>query len=41
MKACVWAAPGAVALRDVPIPAVRYGEALVRVRAASICTTDL
>ncbi|MBM4284669.1 MAG: alcohol dehydrogenase [Deltaproteobacteria bacterium] len=39
MLALVW--DGAVNLREVPKPAPRPGEALVRVRLAGVCRTDL
>lgn len=37
----VWLENNALSLRDVPIPELLAGEALVRVRMAGICATDL
>jgi threonine dehydrogenase-like Zn-dependent dehydrogenase len=37
----VWLENGAVAIRDVPEPEAREGEALIRVLKAGICNTDL
>jgi threonine dehydrogenase-like Zn-dependent dehydrogenase len=41
MKGYVFAGGGRAELREVPVPALGYGEALVRMRLASICATDL
>jgi len=41
MKAVVWTAPGSVETRRLPVPSPGAGEAVVRVRAAGICGTDL
>jgi alcohol dehydrogenase len=41
MKGYVYAGDGRAELRDVPVPTIAYGEALVRMRLASICATDL
>ncbi|MBW9121757.1 zinc-dependent dehydrogenase [Microbacterium trichothecenolyticum] len=41
MKAAVFRAPGVIEIDDIPIPAVGRGDVLVRVRAASVCGTDL
>ncbi len=41
MKGYVFAGGGRAELREVPVPKLRYGEALVRMRLASICATDL
>lgn len=41
MKAAVFSYPPNVRIADVPIPQIGRGEVLVRVRAASLCGTDL
>jgi alcohol dehydrogenase len=41
MKGYVFAGDGRAELREVPVPEIGYGEALVRTRLASICATDL
>jgi len=41
MRAAVFTGIGDVSLRDAPIPALTPGDMLVRVRAATICGTDL
>ena len=41
MKALVIEAPGRTSLADVPEPAAREGEVLLRVRAVGFCGTDL
>lgn len=41
MKAAVFSYPPNVQVRDVPVPRIGRGEVLVRVRAASLCGTDL
>jgi threonine dehydrogenase-like Zn-dependent dehydrogenase len=41
MKGYVFAGDNRAELRDVPVPAIGDGEALVRMRLASICATDL
>lgn len=41
MKAAVFSYPPAVRIMDVPVPQIGRGEVLIRVRAASLCGTDL
>lgn len=41
MKAAVFSGPGRIAVDDLPVPDVAADDLLVRVRAASICGTDL
>jgi alcohol dehydrogenase len=41
MKGYVFVGDNHAELREVPIPTIGYGEALVRMRLASICATDL
>ncbi|MEN3183801.1 MAG: alcohol dehydrogenase catalytic domain-containing protein [Atribacterota bacterium] len=41
MKAAVFSYPPAVRIMDVPVPRIGRGEVLIRVRAASLCGTDL
>lgn len=41
MRAAVFHEPGRIEVTDVPIPALEPGDVLMRVRAASICGTDL
>ncbi|GAA2245014.1 zinc-dependent dehydrogenase [Herbiconiux moechotypicola] len=41
MKAAVFREPGVIEVAEVPVPAIGPGDVLVRVRAASICGTDL
>ncbi len=41
MKGYVFAGKGQAELRELPVPEIGYGEALVRMRLASICATDL
>jgi threonine dehydrogenase-like Zn-dependent dehydrogenase len=41
MKAAVFREPGVIEVADVPRPEIGAGDVLVRVRAASICGTDL
>jgi threonine dehydrogenase-like Zn-dependent dehydrogenase len=41
MKAAVFQKPGHIELEEVPVPALSAGDLLVKVRAASICGTDL
>jgi threonine dehydrogenase-like Zn-dependent dehydrogenase len=41
MKAVVWTGPGAVETRSVPVPVAGPGEAVLRVKAAGICGSDL
>jgi (R,R)-butanediol dehydrogenase / meso-butanediol dehydrogenase / diacetyl reductase len=41
MKALVWTAPETVETRRLPVPTAGPGEAVVRVKAAGICGTDL
>jgi threonine dehydrogenase-like Zn-dependent dehydrogenase len=41
MRAYVFTDGGRAELKEVPIPKLGYGEALVRMRRASICATDL
>lgn len=41
MKAAVFLEPGRIEVRDIPIPEVGPEDVLLRVRAASICGTDL
>ncbi len=41
MKAAVFLEPGRIEVQDIPIPEVGPDDVLVRVRAASICGTDL
>lgn len=41
MRGYVYAGDGRAELRELPVPEVGYGEALVRMRLASICATDL
>lgn len=41
MKAAVFREPGVIEIDDIPVPVIGSDEVLVRVRAASICGTDL
>ncbi|MDE2855178.1 MAG: zinc-dependent dehydrogenase [Chloroflexota bacterium] len=41
MRAAVFAGVGDISIRDAPIPALDAGDLLLRVRAATICGTDL
>lgn len=41
MKAAVFRQPGVIEIDDIPVPTIGNGEVLVKVRAASICGTDL
>ena len=41
MRAAVFAGAGAISVRETPVPALKPGDILVRVRAATICGTDL
>ncbi|TAJ48042.1 MAG: alcohol dehydrogenase [Herbiconiux sp.] len=41
MRAAVFREPGLIEVADIPLPEVGPGDALVRVRAASVCGTDL
>jgi threonine dehydrogenase-like Zn-dependent dehydrogenase len=41
MRALVVDAPGAAAVRTLPVPEAGPGEVLVRVEAAGICGSDL
>lgn len=41
MRAAVFREPGVIEIDDIPVPAIGSDEVLVRVRAASICGTDL
>lgn len=41
MRGYVFAGDGRAELRELPVPTIRHGEALVRMRLASICATDL
>lgn len=41
MKAAVFRSPGVIEIDDIPVPEIGAGDVLVRVRAASICGTDL
>ncbi len=41
MRAAVFHRPGVVVLQERPVPAVGPGDLLLRVRAASVCGTDL
>ncbi len=41
MKAAVFEAPGRVVVREIPQPQIAAEEILIKVRAASICGTDL
>ncbi|MBN9158426.1 MULTISPECIES: zinc-dependent dehydrogenase [unclassified Microbacterium] len=41
MKAAVFRAPGVIEIDDIPVPEIGADEVLLRVRAASICGTDL
>ena len=41
MKAAVFTGPNRVEIMDQPIPTIDVGEALVRVRYAGICGSDL
>jgi threonine dehydrogenase-like Zn-dependent dehydrogenase len=41
LKAAIYRGPGRVELTDLPKPGIRDDELLIRVRAASICGTDL
>lgn len=41
MRAAVFSYPPAVRIMDVPVPRIGRGEVLIRVRAASLCGTDL
>jgi threonine dehydrogenase-like Zn-dependent dehydrogenase len=41
MKAIVVEGPNNLSLREVPVPALKEGWALIRVEAAAICATDL
>jgi L-iditol 2-dehydrogenase len=41
MKAAVFHAPGEMVIEELPIPQIAADEILIRVRAASVCGTDL
>lgn len=41
MKAAVWVDYNKIELRDVPVPELGPGEALVKVHSAGVCATDL
>jgi threonine dehydrogenase-like Zn-dependent dehydrogenase len=41
MRGYVFAGEGRAEMREIPLPRITYGEALVRMRLASICATDL
>lgn len=41
MRAVVYRGPGRLAVEEVPVPEVTEGDLLLRIRAASICATDL
>jgi L-iditol 2-dehydrogenase len=41
MPALILERPGAIALREIPVPEIEVGEVLVRVEAATTCGTDL
>lgn len=41
MKAAVWTDYGKIEIKDVPIPEISEKEALLKVRAAGVCVTDL
>lgn len=41
MRAAVFHEPGRISVEDIPVPEVGHQDILVRVRAASICGTDL
>jgi L-iditol 2-dehydrogenase len=41
MRAAVFHEPGRISVEDVPVPVLGPGDLLVKVRAASICGTDL
>lgn len=41
MKAAFFYEPGRIAVEEVPVPAIGDSELLIRIRAASICGTDL
>lgn len=40
MKAAVWTGPDKIEVRDVPIPEIGVEEALIKVSAAGVCSTD-
>lgn len=41
MKAAVWSDYGKIEIKEVPIPSIGEDEALLKVRAAGVCITDL
>lgn len=41
MKAAIYVEPGRLEVEEIPVPSIREDDLLVRVRAASICGTDL
>ena len=40
MKAAVWTGVDKIEIQDLPIPEIKEGEALIKVRAAGVCVTD-
>ncbi|HWK78593.1 zinc-dependent dehydrogenase [Microbacterium sp.] len=41
MKAAVFRGPGVIEIDDIPVPDIGAGDVLIKVRAASVCGTDL
>jgi threonine dehydrogenase-like Zn-dependent dehydrogenase len=41
MKAAMWTGPERFEFQDIPVPELRTGEVLIRVRAVGVCGTDL
>ena len=41
MQALIYRAPGDIAVEERPIPQIQSGEILLRIRATSICASDI
>ena len=40
MKAAVWTGVDKIEIKDIPMPTLNEGEALIKVRVAGVCVTD-
>ena len=40
MKAAVWTGYNKIEVKDIPIPKISEGEALIKIRCAGVCVTD-